>query len=235
MTRRPTPVGLAIFDMDGLLVDSEPFWRRVEAEVFDDFGADIRPFLGHGYTMGMRVDEAVAFLATVAGLETVDLVETEARVVDGVVQAISTEAALLPGVADALDLFADAGVPSVLASGSTPPVIDAVLDRFGLRERFAGVFTAADDEYGKPHPAIFLRASAVLDVSPSACVVLEDSLNGCIAAKAARMRVVAVPHPDDAEDERYSIADLRCRSLDELTSPRARALLGLDALVGPGG
>ncbi|HVB05376.1 MAG TPA: hexitol phosphatase HxpB [Acidimicrobiales bacterium] len=227
----PAPLGAAIFDMDGLLVDSEPYWRRVEAEVFSALGADIRPYLGHGYTMGMRVDEAVAFLAAFAGLGEVDLVAVEADVVAGVVQAIGHEAELLPGVEVALGLFEEAGLPRALASGSTPPVIDAVLDRFDLRRRFDGVFTAADDAYGKPHPAIFLRAAAALGVPAEGCVVLEDSLNGCIAAKAARMRVIAVPHPDDAADPRYSIADLNLTSLEELALPAVRARLGLEEVL----
>ena len=216
----PTPGALrtegVIFDMDGLIVDSEPFWRRVEASCFDELGADIRPFLGHGYTMGLRVDEAIHFLVETSELVGVDEEALCSRVVDRMVDAINDESVLLPGVHEALDLFDTAGLRVGLASGSTPPVINAVLDKFDLAERFEIVCTAADDVLGKPHPAIFLRAAAALDVDARQMLVLEDSLNGVIAAKAARMRVVAVPHPDDASDQRFSIVDLVLSSLLEL-------------------
>jgi sugar-phosphatase len=110
-------------------------------------------------------------------------------------------------------------------------VIDAVLDRFGLRSRFSAVLSAIDDVYGKPHPSIFLRAAAELGVEPVACVVIEDSLNGCIAAKAARMGAIAIPAPADAADPRYAIADVRCTSLLELVAGEAAAFLGLSRVA----
>jgi len=146
-----------------------------------------------------------------------------------VVAAIRDEAVLMPGVAAALEFFADREIPVALASGSTPPVIEAVLARFSLRASFPVICSASDDLLGKPHPAIFLRAAGLLGVEPTACVVLEDSLNGCIAAKAARMAVIAIPHPDDAGDPRFSLADVRLSSLFELASPAIDALLGREA------
>jgi sugar-phosphatase len=214
-----------IFDMDGVIVDSEPIWRRVEAECFDGLGADIRPFLGHGLTMGLRVDQAINFLVTASALANVDEPALEQKVVRGIVEAIHNDAELMPGVIEALDLFANAGVPIGLASGSTPPVISAVMDKFDLHARFDVICSAADDLLGKPNPAIFLRAAAALGVEPQATLVIEDSLNGVIAAKAAIMRCVAVPHPDDAADPRFSIADMLLGSLLEL--PEHATALGL--------
>ena len=224
--RRPL-VRAVIFDMDGLLVDSEPFWRRVEAAAFDELGADIRSFLGHGHTMGLRVDEAVAFLCRAVGLDAIDEGELCDAVVAGVVAAIEAEAVLMPGAEAALDACSRAGLRLALASGSTTPVIDAVLDRFALRQRFSAVLSAEDETFGKPHPSIFLRAATALEVEPAACVVIEDSLNGCIAAKAARMGVIAVPAAVDAADPRYAIADVRLGSLTELLTGESADLLGL--------
>jgi HAD superfamily hydrolase (TIGR01509 family) len=221
-------VRAVIFDMDGLLVDSEPFWRRVEGDVFADLGADISPFLGHGHTMGLRVDEAITYLCRAVGLVDHDVGSISDAVVAGMVDAITNEAALLPGVVDVLAACERAGLACALASGSTPPVIDAVLDRFDLRKYFSGgVFSAIDDDFGKPNPAIFLRAAAALGLEPSSCAVFEDSLNGCIAAKAARMVTIAIPHADDADDPRFSIADAICTTLaDALVEPVA-GLVGL--------
>lgn len=224
----------AIFDMDGLLVDTEPFWRDVEAGVFDALGADVRPLLAHGLTAGMRVDEVVAFFRERLGIAGDDDDAVSARIVTGVVAAIEAGATLKPGALDALDLLAGRGLTLALASGSGMAVIDAVLDRFGLRDRFAVVATALDDPLGKPNPAVFLRTAARLGVEPPECVVLEDSLNGCIAAKAARMRVIAVPEAHNRADGRFVIADLRLESLTELSSVDLDGLLGVLAASGPG-
>jgi sugar-phosphatase len=229
------PARAAIFDMDGLLVDSEPFWRDVEVEVFAAIGVDIKPLLTTGLTMGMRVDEVVAFFRQRLEFRGPDDTEVISRIVDGIVDAIWTEAELLPGAVEAIDYLAGHGLAIALASGSTPPVITAVLERFELADRFAVVCSAIDDRLGKPHPAIFLRTAEALGVDPLECVVLEDSLSGCIAAKAARMRVITVPDARFDGDGRFNIADVRLGSLWEIGSENIAALLGLslESVGGP--
>ena len=225
------PARAAIFDMDGLLVDSEPFWRSVEVDVFAALGVDITPLISQGLTMGMRVDEVVAFFRSRLPWEGPDDAAVIERIVDGIVSAIWEEATLLPGAVAAIDFFAGLGYATALASGSTPPVIDAVLQRFDLVERFPVVCSAIDDRLGKPHPAIFLRTAEALGVDPLECVVLEDSLNGCIAAKAARMRVIAVPSPAYQDDQRFAIADVRLPSLVDVGSPVVAEALGVDGVA----
>lgn len=218
----------AIFDMDGLLVDSEPYWKSVQLAVFDALGVDVRPLLGHGLTAGMGVGEVVAFCRDLVGWTGPEDWEVAGRIVDGVVASIEAGATLKPAALEALDVMASHGLVLALASGSGMAVIDAVLDRFDLRERFVFVASGLDDVLGKPHPAVFLRTAAALGVDPTECVVLEDSLNGCIAAKAARMRVIAVPEAHNLADPRYAIADLELSSLEELADGRVVALLGGD-------
>jgi sugar-phosphatase len=221
------PARAAIFDMDGLLVDSEPFWRDVELDVFESIGIDISPLLGQGLTMGMRVDQVVAFFRTRLPWEKPDDAEVISRIVDGIIDAIWKKADLLPGAVEAIDHLAGLGLTIALASGSTPPVIDAVLERFDLVGRFSAVCSAIDDRLGKPHPAIFLRTAEALGVDALECVVLEDSLNGIIAAKAARMRVIAVPEERFRDDPRFGVADVRLTSLLEIGSEPVERLLAL--------
>jgi sugar-phosphatase len=106
-------------------------------------------------------------------------------------------------------------------------VIDAVLAHFGMRGRFAAVVSAAAVELGKPHPAVLLLTAELLGVDPVRCVVVEDAMNGCIAAKAARMGVVAVPEPGTGGDPRWVLADVVLDSLAEFAGPEVSALLGL--------
>ncbi len=222
------PARAAIFDMDGLLVDTEPFWRSVEVEVFAELGVDITPLIDRGLTMGMRLDEVVAFFRSRIGWDGPGDEEIAGRIVSGIVSAVHHEAKLLPGAVDAVDLLSGYGLATALASGSTPPVIEAVLDRFELADRFAVVSSAADDRLGKPHPAILLRTAAALGVDALECVVLEDSINGCVAAKAARMRLVAVPGERFSSDARFAIADVRLASLEQVGDAAVTELLGLE-------
>lgn len=225
---RPGPRAEAVlFDMDGLLVDTERIWGRVQSVVFDEIGVDVRPLLGGGLITGMRADEAVGLFRHRLGFTGPSDAELADRIVEGVVAAIPQEARLLPGALEALDFCAANGLTVALASGSVEPVIDAVLAHFGMRGRFAAVVSAAAVELGKPHPAVLLLTAELLGVDPVRCVVVEDAMNGCIAAKAARMGVVAVPEPGTENDPRWVLADVVLDSLGEFAGPEVSALLGL--------
>ena len=124
--------------MDGLLVDTEPIWGRVQAEVLDTVGVDIRPLLGEGLITGMRADEAVALLRERLGFGGPDDRELGRRIVEGVIEAIPNEASLLEGALEALDFCERHGLKVALASGSAESVIDSVLERFDLAQAVLG-------------------------------------------------------------------------------------------------
>ncbi len=213
--------------MDGLLVDTEQIWGRAQTVVFDEIGVDVRPLLGSGLVTGMRADEAVGLFRERLGFAGPSDHELAARVIGRVIAAIPDEAHLLPGALESLEFCERNGLAVALASGSVEPVIDAVLARLRLRDRFNAVVSASAVEIGKPHPAVLLLTAARLGVEPAGCVVVEDALNGCIAAKAARMRVVAVPEPGTECDPRWVLADVIIDSLGEFAGPKVSALLGL--------
>ena len=104
-----------------------------------------------------------------------------------------------------------------LATCSTQEHIDAVMEKHALRASFEQLVSAAVDMPGKPHPEVFLRTAGLLKVDPTRCLVFEDSFNGLVAAKAARMKVVAMPDPHEYEQERFGAADMKIRSLSEFT------------------
>jgi sugar-phosphatase len=130
-------------------------------------------------------------------------------------------------VAESVAACREAGFRIALASSSPMTLIDAVLHRFELGRSFEVVRTADDERHGKPHPAIYLSTAHQLGVAPDACVAVEDSVNGVLAAKAARMACVAVPAPELRGDRRLGIADV---VLDSLHALDARCL---DRLVPP--
>ncbi|AKF05919.1 2-deoxyglucose-6-phosphate hydrolase YniC [Sandaracinus amylolyticus] len=202
----------AIFDLDGLLVDSEPLWRRAEIEHFATVGLHLTDAECEE-TTGLRIDEVVAFRHRQHPWGAPSVAEITSRIVDRMVSLLREEAPAKPGGAHAVDLCARAGLRLAVASSSPLRLIEAALARLGLRERFELVVSAEREPYGKPHPAVFLRTAEQLGIAPTSCLVFEDSLNGLVAAKAARMACIAVPERTDA---RFALADLVLPSLDAL-------------------
>lgn len=228
------PVRAVIFDMDGLLVDTAPVWRQVGNSAFAALGVDVAPFVETGAVMGLSMEDAMAAFRTYAGWAPTDHPELEAGIEAGVLAAIRAQLELKPGACEALDFCDEHGLRTAVASGSTTAIIEAVLARVGLRARFTAVCSSSDEPLGKPHPGVFLRAAAELGVPARQCVVVEDAVAGCIAAKAACMRVVAVPEGPAVGDPRLAIADAVLATLAELAGPAARAMLGLCGEVGLG-
>ena len=115
-----------------------------------------------------------------------------------------------------------------MASSSEYRLIDAALEHFALRERFAVVHSAEDEEYGKPHPAVFLSTADELGVLPRRCVVWEDAPAGVLAAKAASMACIAVPETGEGHHPAFGLADLVIESLLDVDAA------ALNALASPG-
>lgn len=204
-----------IFDMDGLLVDSEPLWVRAEIDVFGSVGVALTEH-DCARTRGLRVDDVVAYWYERRRWNDVSPRDLEARLVARVVELVRTEGQAKPGVAEALAAAREGGRKVALASSSPSVIIDAVLDRLGIS--FDLALSAEHEPLGKPHPGIFLRVAERLGVAPTSCLVLEDSMTGVIAAKAARMTCIAVPEAYPDHDPRFVLADEIVGSLLDVTS-----------------
>jgi HAD superfamily hydrolase (TIGR01509 family) len=178
------------FDMDGLLVDSEPLWFLAESAVMTQLGAAWAPadqYALVGGSLRSTVDYLIAKASKPADPEVVArcLVET-------MVDLVSTRPlTVLPGAAELVAEVQAAGLPYALVTSSVAAVVDAVLARLDIR--FDVVVSAADVTHTKPDPEGYLLAAAKLGVDPRRCIALEDSPNGVAAAEAAGYRVVAVP------------------------------------------
>ncbi len=201
-----------IFDMDGLLVDSEPLWRRAEQRIFPRVGIELTDEMCM-QTMGLRVDEVVRYWHERQPWEGYDFEQLAEEIVAAVVDLVQKEAGPMEGVEQVLRFFEERDFKIALASSSSTRLIDAVIDKFGIRERFAVVQSAESEPYGKPHPGVFITTAGKLDVESTNCLVFEDSFAGLIAGKAARMKVVAVPAENDFGQGRFDIADLKLGSL----------------------
>lgn len=180
-----------IFDMDGLLVDSERVWYVAEDQFIQSFG--------HVYTqearaaiIGMRVDEFLGKLKEIYNLEpSVDALSDDLH--ERILKLIPEEVNAQPGAQAVIDYVTDNNIPHAIASSSSMRVINTTLESQGWGEIFKIRCTADDDANGKPAPDVYLRAAKTLGVDPKDCIALEDSPNGARAAVAAGMTCYAVP------------------------------------------
>jgi len=214
----------AIFDMDGLLIDSEPLWTIAEIEVFA--------------TVGIRLDAERCRETVGLGLELVverrwaerpwaspSKAEVAARIHDRVAELILERGEPMPGALDALALARRRGARVGLATASDHELIAAFLKRLGLAGAFDHLQSAQGLARSKPHPHVYLAAARGLRVEPRGCVAFEDSLVGLQAAKAAGMRVVVVPDPQAADDPGFTAADVALASLVDFDEAAWRRLL----------
>lgn len=200
-----------IFDMDGLLIDSEPLWRKSHRQVLAGYGHsvsedDVRAMAGR------RTAEVADNWRQRFEMAQPNTEALTQEIVDTVVAEISKSGTALPGVGRLVDELARHKVPMAVASSSSTKMIDAVLDRLQLRKYMQAVHSGEHEERGKPFPDVFLTTAKSLGVAAADCVVFEDSINGVLAAKAAGMLCVAVPEePYNPID--FSSADLVVASL----------------------
>jgi len=216
-------VGAVVFDLDGLLIDSEPFWRRAEIEVFGSVGLELSE-TDVRQTMGLRIDDAVRHWWDRHPWDGMSPVEVERAVTARVAELIESEGTPMPGALDVVDLCRDRGIPMAVCSGSYALVIEAALDRLGLSAAMSAWHSAEWEPLGKPHPGAYLSTAAKLGVDPTACLAFEDSFHGAISAKAARMRVVAVPEPAALDSPRWGFCDLVLGSLEAFDGDALTAL-----------
>jgi HAD superfamily hydrolase (TIGR01509 family) len=206
-----------LFDMDGLMVDSEPMWFDLQSEFVRDRGGVWTRELalrcvGGGLPNALRVIREVFGFA-------VDLTADTAWMMEAFVARVD-RMALKPGCAEIIGAAHDRGIPRAVASSSTRHLVQTVLRHFDLLPYFDAVVTGECVARAKPAPDIFLEAARQLAVQPRGCVVLEDSLAGVHAARAAGMQVIAIPEhpaPAFAENATAVVADLHA----------ARALLAV--------
>ncbi len=212
-----------IFDLDGLLIDSEPFWRRAEIEVFGSLGLDLTE-QDVRQTMGLRIDDAVNHWWVRSPWEGMTPTEVERAVTARVAELIGEGGEPMPGALDAVAMCGRLALPVAVCSGSYAVVIDAALDRLGITAEVTVWHSAEWEPLGKPHPGAYLSTAAKLGVDPTGCLAVEDSFNGAVSAKAARMRVVAVPEPDAVDSPRWGMCDAVLPSLVGLDEDLVRSL-----------
>ena len=204
-----------VFDLDGVLLDSEQVWDEVRETLARERGGRWSERAQQDM-MGMSSPEWSRYMHEVVGLpESPEEINDE--VVRQMLERYRERLPLLPGAVDAVRRLA-ARWPLGLASSSNRPLIDAFLDAAGLADTFTATVSSEEVAGGKPAPDVFLEAARRLGVEPSTCAAIEDSTNGIRAARAAGMRVVAIPNAHyPPPPEALELADVVLGSAGELT------------------
>jgi sugar-phosphatase len=221
-----TAVDAAVFDLDGLLVDSEVLWHQAEFEILTPLGARIDAH-GTRTTKGMFVGEVVDHYHHLAGWTSPSRDDVVAALLTRVGDLVEEQGRLLPGALRALALCAALG-PCALASSTPRVLIARVLAHFDLEDAFAVVHSAEDERFGKPDPAVYLTAAMRLGVDAGSCLAFEDSPAGVRAATSAEMRCVAVPAAEERADPAFGLATLVLASLEELDATWLTGQYGLE-------
>jgi HAD superfamily hydrolase (TIGR01509 family) len=211
-----------VFDLDGVLVDSEPVWEEVRREVVAAHGGHWAPD-AQDRLMGMSTAEWSAYLVADLGVR-LSPDEVAHVVVSAMAERYRSHLPLLPGAVDAVRLMGSRFTLG-LASSSPRSLIDAVLDASGLRAAFAAVRSTEEEARGKPAPDVYLTAARLLGVDPGSCAAVEDSSNGLRSAAAAGLAVIAVPRPSyPPAPDALALARRVLPSLTELTVAAVTAL-----------
>ncbi|MFN5423373.1 MAG: hexitol phosphatase HxpB [bacterium] len=214
----------AIFDMDGLLIDSEPLWYEAALESMARFDIHINQE-EYNQTTGLRTKEFLQYWFSVFGIDQISIGETESDITERVIQKIKDRGTAMEGVDHVIEIIKKSGLKVGLASSSPMAIINTVLEKINLKDVFTIATSAEHLPFGKPHPQVFLNCATELNSLPVECLCFEDSFNGLIAAKAARMKCILVPHPEQFHEMKWSVADLKLNTLSALNEGKLKQLI----------
>lgn len=207
-------ISVVIFDMDGVIINSEPIWREAEMRVFATHNVylseeDCRT------TMGLKLDEVINHWNSIYPGKINNPENLKNEIIKEVIHLITLKGAAIQGLYDLINTIQKLGLSLALASSSYMEIINAVLHKLNLIKVFKVVHSAEFELYGKPHPAIYISTLSKLNVYPENAIAIEDSLNGVKSAKSAGIKTICIPDDTDITNPAFSIADYRIQKLQE--------------------
>jgi mannitol-1-/sugar-/sorbitol-6-/2-deoxyglucose-6-phosphatase len=212
-----------IFDMDGLLIDSEPMWKEAEKNVFSAIGVNVTNDLS-SQTASMTTKEVTEFWYRNYPWAHKSLIEVENAVINQVEALILQNGQPMEGVKYILEFFKRKNFKIGLSTNSPSKLISVVLNKLEISSYFQEVSSAEDEIEGKPHPAVYLKTSKKLKVEPSKCIAFEDSISGIASAKKAKIKTVAIPSRVNYFDRGFDLSDIKLDRLSDFSEFHLEAI-----------
>lgn len=216
-------INTVLFDMDGLLLDTEPLWSECMHRIARKHQIPVTPEK-FKETTGLRIYEVTEYWALKYPWKGSTCQEVAEEILDEIIECSQRKGSILKGVEQSLKLLKQNKIKTGLASSSPSRMIHALVKHFELEHYFDCITSADEVSLGKPHPAVFLRCAENLGSKAAECVVLEDSVNGMIAGKAARMKVIVVPDQLHFDDPGFALADFKLNSMEAFSMNLLRSI-----------
>ena len=206
-----------IFDMDGLLIDSEPFWQEAGMETLRGFDVSLTLEQYH-HTTGLRTKEWIEYWFNYFSLDRRFARDAEEIIIHKAIEKIKEKGRPMPGADIIFPFFKERNYKIGLATSSPLALIDVVVEKLQIKQWLDAVSSAETLPFSKPHPGVYMHCAESLGSSPLECICFEDSFNGMISVKAARMKCVVVPVPDQYELPKWAAADVKIPTLLEFNA-----------------
>jgi sugar-phosphatase len=208
-------VKAVIFDMDGVIIDSEPLWEESEIEIFTKYGVPMTLEMCMEMK-GRTTEEVVKHFH--------DIYQWKSKPVSYVVEELNAatqkliieKGEAMPGLYETLDYLKQKGYVIALASSSRMKLIQAVINKLNIEPYFQITHSAEYEPFGKPEPHVYLSAAKKINILPENCIAIEDSYLGLQSAKNAGMKTIAIPEPSIFKDKKFDIADYKFKRLDDI-------------------
>jgi HAD superfamily hydrolase (TIGR01509 family) len=204
----------AIFDMDGLLIDSEPMWHEAAREVMQKVNFELTEALKL-QTTGLSIKLFLDFCHKIQPWNTPSFEELEKEILEKAHTLILNNAEAMPGAIELLKTLKAQGLKLAVASASHMSLIEGVLERLQITEYFDTWHSGELEEFTKPHPAVYLTTAKKLGVLPEECIAFEDSHAGLRSAHAAGMITISVPAAEVFKDPKFDMAHYKISSLEK--------------------
>ncbi len=198
--------------MDGLLIDSEPLWKEAAVLLFDTFDLKLTDDQ-YAQTTGLRTQEFLQHWFTHFNIPNEKTTGAEEKIVADVIKLVQEKGKPMSGLEYIFNFFMDRNFKIGLASSSPTILIDIVAKQLGIQQYLQAVTSAENLAYGKPHPEVYLNCANELNAAPGECICFEDSYNGMIAVKAAKMKCIVVPSSTQSKNKAWDAADSKIATL----------------------
>lgn len=207
-------INAAIFDLDGVLIDSEPLWKEAEKKIFKTVGITLTTEMCR-QTTGLDCIDTVMHWYNFKPWKDKKPEKLRDELYAEIKNLIKTKGRLKKDVEKALKILKKKNIPAAIASSSPMEIIQTVLHTFKLDNEFPVIHSSESEKSGKPHPAVYISTARLLNVSPVKCLAFEDSFYGALSAKSAGMKVVAVLEKEDYDNTKFNFVDMKINSFKE--------------------